>query len=70
MLLTGPTERTFLANIAKIVDAALPTKRLCSYLTTASAEDYLLKKIMFCEEMKLVCRVTYCLIIMKKYKNY
>ena len=50
----GPTERNFLVNITQVVEAALPTNKLCSYLATPSAEDYLLKKIGFCEEMKLV----------------
>jgi hypothetical protein len=53
-IIKGLTERNFLANITQVVEAALPTNKLCSYLATPSAEDYLLKKIGFCEEMKLV----------------
>ena len=50
--LSGPTERTFLANIDDIVKAALPKDHLVKYLNEDSAEDYLLKKVAFCEEMK------------------
>jgi hypothetical protein len=50
----SPTERTFLANIEYIVDSALVMDKLVDYITIPAAEDYLLKKIGFCEEIKKV----------------
>jgi hypothetical protein len=51
---SSPTERTFLANIEYIVDSALVMDKLVDYITIPAAEDYLLKKIGFCEEIKKV----------------
>ena len=42
----------------EIVEAALPDEKLGQYYTRDSAEDFLLKKISFCEEMKKVCMQT------------
>ena len=50
----GPTERSFLANIEDIVNSALPVDKLVSYITIPAAENYLLKKIGFCEEIMKV----------------
>jgi hypothetical protein len=47
----GPTERSFLAHIEDIVNSALAIDKLVSYITISAAEDYLLKKIGFCEEI-------------------
>lgn len=50
----GPTERSFLANIEDIVNSGLAIDKLVSYITIPAAEDYLLKKIGFCEEIMKV----------------
>ena len=50
----GPTERSFLANIEDIVNSALPIDKLVSYITIPAAEDFLLKKVGFCEEIMKV----------------
>ena len=50
----GPTEQTFLAKIEYIVDSALVHDKLVDYITIPAAEDYLLKKIGFCKEIKKV----------------
>ena len=47
-------ERAFLSNIEDIAVAALPMEKLLKYFTTQAAEDYLLKKIGLCQEMKQV----------------
>jgi hypothetical protein len=50
----GPTEQTFLANIEYIIDSALVHDKFVDYITIPAAEDYLLKKIGFCKEIKKV----------------
>ena len=58
VFIIGPTQRSFLDNIEGIIGSALPTNKLVQYITLPAAQDYLLKKISFCEEMRKVSTTT------------